>query len=220
MIPVVVEETARGERAWDIYSRLLQDRIIFLGGPVYDRMAAIVVAELLFLEAADPVRDIHMYVNSPGGSVTAGLAIYDTMQFVKPDIRTYSIGQSASMGAVLLAAGTAGKRYCLPNSRVLIHQPLGGAEGQASDIAISAKEILGTRERLNEILALHTKQPIERIQKDTDRDFWLSSQQAVEYGLADKILERREGEPPLHHPKLPDGPLGPTPGAAPSAGTA
>lgn len=193
LVPIVVEQTARGERSFDIYSRLLKERVIFLVGQVEDYMANLVVAQLLFLESENPDKDIHLYINSPGGSVTAGMSIYDTMQFIKPDVSTMCIGQAASMGALLLAGGAAGKRYCLPHSRVMIHQPLGGFQGQASDIAIHAKEILSIREKLNKILAHHTGQPLEKIQQDTDRDNFLSSQQAVEYGLIDKVLTSRNG---------------------------
>ncbi|WAR46993.1 ATP-dependent Clp endopeptidase proteolytic subunit ClpP [Methylomonas rapida] len=191
MVPIVVEQTARGERSFDIYSRLLKERVIFLVGQVEDYMANLVVAQLLFLESENPDKDIHLYINSPGGSVTAGMSIYDTMQFIKPDVSTMCIGQAASMGALLLAGGAAGKRYCLPHSRVMIHQPLGGFQGQASDIAIHAKEILSIRDKLNKILAHHTGQPLEKIQQDTDRDNFLSSEQAVEYGLIDKVLSSR-----------------------------
>lgn len=191
LVPMVVEQTARGERAYDIYSRLLKERVIFLVGPVEDYMANLVVAQLLFLESENPDKDIHLYINSPGGVVTAGLAIYDTMQFIKPDVSTMCIGQAASMGALLLAGGAAGKRYCLPHSRMMIHQPLGGFQGQASDIDIHAKEILAVRERLNKILAKHTGQAIETIQNDTDRDNFMGGQQAVEYGLIDAVLEAR-----------------------------
>ena len=191
LVPIVVEQTARGERSFDIYSRLLKERVIFLVGQVEDYMANLVVAQLLFLESENPDKDIHLYINSPGGSVTAGMSIYDTMQFIKPDVSTMCIGQAASMGALLLAGGAAGKRYCLPHSRVMIHQPLGGFQGQASDIAIHAKEILSIRDKLNKILAHHTGQPLEKIQQDTDRDNFLSSEQAVEYGLIDKVLANR-----------------------------
>lgn len=187
-IPYVIEQNERGERAYDIYSRLLKDRIIFLGTPIDDNVANAVIAQLLFLESEDPDKDIHVYVNSPGGSVTAGLAIYDTMQLVKPDVATICVGQAASMGAVLLAAGAAGKRYGLPHSRIMIHQPLGGVQGQAADIDIQAKEILRMKQRLNEILQTHTGQTLEKIEKDTDRDYFLSSEQAVEYGLIDKVV--------------------------------
>lgn len=191
MVPMVVEQTARGERAYDIYSRLLKERVIFLVGPVEDHMANLVVAQLLFLESENPDKDVHLYINSPGGSVTAGLSIYDTMQFIKPDVSTLCIGQAASMGAVLLAGGAKGKRYCLPHSRTMIHQPLGGFQGQASDIEIHAREIMEARERLNTILARHTGQTLERIREDTDRDFFLSAEQSVEYGLVDEVLEER-----------------------------
>lgn len=187
-IPYVIEQNERGERAYDIYSRLLKDRIIFLGTPIDDNVANAIIAQLLFLESEDPDKDIHIYVNSPGGSVTAGLAIYDTMQLVKPDVTTICVGQAASMGAVLLAAGAAGKRYGLPHSRIMIHQPLGGVQGQAADIDIQAREILRMKQRLNEILQRHTGQTLEKIEKDTDRDYFLSSEQAVEYGLIDKVV--------------------------------
>lgn len=191
LVPIVVEQSARGERAFDIYSRLLKERVIFLVGPVEDYMANLVVAQLLFLESENPDKDIHLYINSPGGVVSAGLAIYDTMQFIKPDVSTLCIGQAASMGALLLAGGAPGKRYCLPHSRMMIHQPLGGFQGQASDIEIHAREMLATRERLNRILALHTGQPIEKIQIDTDRDNFMSGEDAVNYGLIDKVLTKR-----------------------------
>ena len=191
LVPMVVEQSARGERAYDIYSRLLKDRVIFLGGPIDDYVANLIVAQLLFLESENPDKDISIYVNSPGGVVTAGLAIYDTMQFIKPDVSTMCIGQAASMGALLLAAGAAGKRYCLPNARVMIHQPLGGVQGQASDIAIHAEETLKIRTRLNQILAKHTGQPEEVIAKDTDRDNFMSADRAQKYGLVDKILGTR-----------------------------
>lgn len=191
LVPIVVEQTARGERSYDIYSRLLKERVIFLVGQVEDYMANLVVAQLLFLESENPDKDIHLYINSPGGSVTAGMSIYDTMQFIKPDVSTMCIGQAASMGALLLAGGAAGKRYCLPHSRVMIHQPLGGFQGQASDFDIHAREILAIRDRLNKILAHHTGQPLEKIQQDTDRDNFLSSEQAVNYGLIDKVLTSR-----------------------------
>ena len=193
LVPMVVEQTSRGERAYDIYSRLLKERVIFLVGPVEDHMANLVVAQLLFLESENPDKDIHLYINSPGGSVTAGLSIYDTMQFIKPDVSTMCIGQAASMGAVLLAGGQKGKRYALPHSRTMIHQPLGGFQGQATDIEIHAKEILEVRERLNAILAKHTGQPLERIQQDTDRDFFLSATESVDYGLIDSVMEARGG---------------------------
>ena len=191
LVPMVVEQNARGERAYDIYSRLLKERVIFLVGPVEDYMANLVVAQLLFLESENPDKDIHLYINSPGGSVTAGMAIYDTMQFIKPDVSTVCIGQAASMGALLLAGGAAGKRYALPNSRVMIHQPLGGYQGQATDIEIHTKEILTIREKLNRILAHHTGQDFDTIANDTDRDIFLAANQAVEYGLIDAVLERR-----------------------------
>ncbi len=191
MVPMVIETSGRGERAYDIYSRLLKERVVFLVGPVNDITANLIVAQLLFLESENPEKDIYLYINSPGGSVTAGMAIYDTMQFIKPDVSTLCIGQAASMGAFLLAAGTKDKRYCLPNSRVMIHQPMGGFQGQASDIEIHAKEILYLKQRLNEMLANHTGQPIERIERDTDRDNFLSATAAVEYGLVDKVLSSR-----------------------------
>ena len=191
LIPMVVETSGRGERAYDIYSRLLKERVVFLVGPVNDLTANLVVAQMLFLESENPDKDIHFYINSPGGAVTAGMAIYDTMQFIKPDVSTLCIGQAASMGAFLLAAGAKGKRFCLPNSRVMIHQPLGGFQGQASDIEIHAKEILFLKQRLNEMLARHTGQTMERIERDTDRDNFLSASAAVEYGLVDKVLETR-----------------------------
>ncbi|MCA1975046.1 MAG: ATP-dependent Clp endopeptidase proteolytic subunit ClpP [Caenispirillum sp.] len=191
LIPMVIEQSGRGERAYDIYSRLLKERVVFLVGPVNDVTANLIVAQLLFLESENPDKDIYFYINSPGGSVSAGLAIYDTMQFIKPDVSTLCVGQAASMGAFLLAAGAKGKRYCLPNSRVMIHQPMGGFQGQASDIEIHAKEILYLRARLNEIMARHTGQPIERIERDTDRDNFLSGPEAVEYGLVDKVLTNR-----------------------------
>ncbi len=192
MVPMVIEQSGRGERAFDIYSRLLKERVIFLVGPVNDATANLVVAQLLFLEADNPDKDIYFYINSPGGSVTAGMSIYDTMQFIKPDVSTLCIGQACSMGAFLLTAGAKGKRFALPNSRVMIHQPLGGFQGQASDIAIHAKEILSIRERLNRIMSEHTGQPLERIEKDTDRDNFLSAQEAAEYGLIDRVLTRRD----------------------------
>ncbi len=192
LVPIVVEQTARGERSFDIFSRLLKDRLIFIVGPIDDYTANLVVAQLLFLESENPDKDISIYINSPGGVVTAGLAIYDTMQFIKPDVSTMCIGQAASMGALLLAGGADGKRYCLPNSRVMIHQPLGGVQGQASDIAIHAEETLKIRTRLNKILSKHTKQPEEVIAKDTDRDNFMGPERAREYGLIDKILEHQE----------------------------
>jgi len=191
LIPMVIEQSGRGERAYDIYSRLLKERVVFLVGPVNDATANLVVAQLLFLESENPDKDIYFYINSPGGSVSAGLAIYDTMQFIKPDVSTLCVGQAASMGAFLLAAGAKGKRYCLPNSRVMIHQPMGGFQGQASDIEIHAKEILYLRAKLNEIMAKHTGQPIERIERDTDRDNFLSGAEAVDYGLVDRVLTNR-----------------------------
>lgn len=192
LVPIVIEQTARGERSFDIYSRLLKERVIFLVGQVEDYMANLVVAQLLFLESENPDKDIHLYINSPGGSVTAGMAIYDTMQFIKPDVSTMCIGQAASMGALLLTAGAAGKRYCLPHSRVMIHQPLGGFQGQASDIDIHAREILSIRDKLNRILSHHTGQSLEKIQQDTDRDNFLSASDAAEYGLIDKVLAHRQ----------------------------
>ena len=191
LVPMVVEQSARGERAYDIFSRLLKERVIFLTGQVEDNMANLIVAQLLFLESENPDKDIHLYINSPGGVVTSGLAIYDTMQFIKPDVSTMCMGQAASMGALLLAGGAAGKRYCLPHSRVMIHQPLGGFQGQASDIDIHAKEILSVRDRLNSILAKHSGQSLERVQQDTDRDNFLSAKDAAEYGLIDKVLNER-----------------------------
>ncbi len=192
LIPMVVEQTNRGERAYDIYSRLLKDNIIFVGDAIEDHLSNVVIAQLLFLEAEDPDKDIHIYINSPGGSVTAGLAIYDTMQFVKPDISTICIGQAASMAAVLLAAGEPKKRFALPNSRVILHQPMGGFSGQASDIDIHAREILRIRDRLNQILMKHTKQTKEIIERDTDRDFIMTADQSCEYGLIDQVIHRRE----------------------------
>ena len=191
LVPIVVEQTARGERAYDIYSRLLKERVIFIVGAVDDYMANIVVAQMLFLESENPEKDISLYINSPGGVVSSGLAIYDTMQFVKPDVSTICIGQAASMGAVLLASGAKGKRYCLPHARVMIHQPLGGFQGQAADMEIHAKEMLDTRDRLNKILAKHTGQSVERIKHDTDRDRFMDYSEAVKYGLVDAVLERR-----------------------------
>ncbi len=191
LIPMVIEQSGRGERAYDIYSRLLKERVVFLVGPVNEVTANLIVAQLLFLESENPDKDIYFYINSPGGMVSAGLAIYDTMQFVKPDVSTLCVGQAASMGALLLAAGAKGKRYCLPNSRVMIHQPMGGFQGQASDVEIHAREILYLKQRLNEIMAKHTGQPIERIARDTDRDNFLSADAAVEYGLVDRVLTAR-----------------------------
>jgi len=192
LIPYVIKQSARGERSYDIYSRLLEERVVFLIGQVEDYTANSIVAQLLFLESENPEKDIHFYINSPGGSVTAGLAIYDTMQFIKPDVSTLCIGQAASMGALLLAGGAESKRYCLPHSRLMIHQPLGGFQGQATDIDIHAREILKVRERLNIILAKHTKQPLETIQKDTDRDNFMEAEMAVEYGLVDAVLSTRQ----------------------------
>jgi ATP-dependent Clp protease protease subunit len=194
LVPIVIEQTARGERSFDIYSRLLKERVIFLVGPVEDHMANLVVAQLLFLESENPDKDIHLYINSPGGAVTAGLSIYDTMQFIRPDVSTMCIGQAASMGALLLAGGAKGKRYCLPNSRMMIHQPLGGFQGQASDIEIHAKEILLLRERLNTILSRHTGQTLEKIAEDTERDNFMGGEASVAYGLVDSVLSNRQGE--------------------------
>jgi len=195
LVPMVVEQSDRGERAYDIYSRLLKDRIIFIGSPIDDIIANLVIAQLLFLQQEDPGRDINIYVNTPGGAVTAGLAIYDTMQFVKPDINTFCVGQATSMGAVLLAAGAKGKRHALPNSRVMIHQPWGGVQGQASDISIQAKEILKMRDRINEILAKHTGQELKKVQKDTDRDYFMSAKEAEDYGAIDEaIISMGEGK--------------------------
>ncbi len=191
LIPYVIEQSQRGERAFDIYSRLLRDRIIFLGSEVVDEVANVVIAQLLFLEAEDSEKDIHLYINSPGGSVTSGMAIYDTMQFVRPDISTTCVGQAASMGAWLLAAGARGKRTALSNSRILIHQPMGGTQGQATDIDIQAREILNTRERMNRILAAHTGRQIEQIAKDTDRDYYMSGEEAREYGIVDRVVSQR-----------------------------
>ncbi len=191
LIPMVVEQTNRGERAYDIFSRLLKDNIIFIGTPIDDGLANLVVAQLLFLEAEDPEKEISIYINSPGGSVTAGLAIYDTLQFIRPDVTTYCLGQAASMAAVLLAAGSPGKRFALPNSRVVIHQPSGGAQGQATDINIQAKEILRTRQRLNEIVAKHTGQDIAKIEQDVERDFIMTAEVAREYGIIDQVIDRR-----------------------------
>ena len=191
LVPMVVEQSARGERAYDIYSRLLKERVIFIVGEVEDHMSNLIVAQLLFLESENPDKDIHLYINSPGGSVTAGMAIYDTMQFIKPDVSTICMGQACSMGAFLLTAGAQGKRFCLPNSRVMIHQPLGGFRGQASDIAIHAQEILKIRSRLNECMAKHTGQPLERVEKDTDRDNFMGAEEARQYGLIDAVLEKR-----------------------------
>ncbi len=192
LIPMVVEQSSRGERAYDIYSRLLKDRIIFLGDSVDDAVANIVIAQMLFLESEDPDKDINLYINSPGGVITAGMAIYDTMQYIRPDIVTICVGQNSSMAALLLAAGAKGKRYALPHSRIMIHQPLGGAQGQASDIDIQAREILKIRDLLNQILSQHTNQPIERIRQDTERDFFMTPEEAKEYGIIDKIITTRE----------------------------
>ena len=192
LVPMVIESTGRTERAYDIYSRLLKDRIVFIGTPIDDNIANIVIAQMLFLEAENPEKDIALYVNSPGGSITAGLAIYDTMQYIKPDVATLCVGQAASMGAVLLAAGTDGKRFALPNSRILIHQPWGGAQGQASDIAIQAKEILRIKDRLNQILAEHTGQELDKIVSDADRDFIMDAEEAKKYGLVDQVISQRE----------------------------
>ncbi|MER3445794.1 MAG: ATP-dependent Clp endopeptidase, proteolytic subunit ClpP [Candidatus Dadabacteria bacterium] len=191
-VPIVIEQTNRGERAYDIFSRLLKDRIVFIGSPITDAVADTVIAQLLFLESENPEKDIYVYVNSPGGHVTAGLAMYDTMQYIKPDVATICIGQAASMAAVLLAAGTKGKRYALPHARVMLHQVLGGVEGQAADIEIHAKEILRVREEINRILSKHTGQPLERISKDTERDFFLTAKDALEYGIVDAIIAKRE----------------------------
>lgn len=192
LIPIVVEQSSRGERAYDIYSRLLKDNIIFLGTPVNDDVANVIIAQMLFLEAEDPEKDIWLYINSPGGSVTAGLAIYDTIQFVKPDVSTICMGQAASMSAMLLACGAPGKRFALPNSRIVIHQPLGGFQGQASDISIQAEEILRVKRRMNEILAKHTGQSVKVVEQDSDRDFIMEASEALKYGMVDKILERRD----------------------------
>ncbi len=194
LVPMVVEQSARGERAYDIYSRLLKERVIFLVGPVEDQVANLIVAQLLFLESENPDKDIHFYINSPGGSVTAGMAIYDTMQFIKPHVSTMCIGQAASMGAFLLAAGERGKRFALPNSRVMIHQPLGGFQGQASDIEIHAREILQLKDKLNRMLAEHTGQSLEKIEQDTDRDNFMSAEEAADYGIIDEVLSRRASE--------------------------
>ncbi|MBW2066046.1 MAG: ATP-dependent Clp endopeptidase proteolytic subunit ClpP [Deltaproteobacteria bacterium] len=192
LVPIVIEQSSRGERAYDIYSRLLKERIIFLGEQITDDMANIVIAQMLFLESEDPAKDVNIYINSPGGSVTAGLAIYDTMQYIKPDVTTICMGQSTSMAALLLAAGTKGKRYALPHSRIMIHQPLGGVEGQATDIDIQAREILKTKDIVHRILAKHTGQPIEKIRGDTERDFFMNSEQALEYGIIDKVITERQ----------------------------
>jgi ATP-dependent Clp protease protease subunit len=191
VVPFVIEQDGRGERSYDIYSRLLKDRIVFLGSPIEDHVASVVIAQLLFLEAEDPERDIFLYINSPGGSVSAGLGIYDTMQYIKPDVATICMGMAASMGALLLAAGAAGKRSALPNSRIMIHQPMGGSHGQAADIEIYAREILTLRERLNEILSKHTKKDIKTIERDTDRNFFMSAEEAREYGIVDEVIDKR-----------------------------
>jgi ATP-dependent Clp protease protease subunit len=192
LVPIVIEQTHRGERAYDIYSRLLKDRIIFIGDAIDDTFANLIIAQLLFLESEDPEKDINIYINSPGGVITAGLAIYDTIQYIKPDVSTLCMGQAASMGAVLLAAGTKGKRFALPHARIMIHQPLGGFQGQATDIDIQAREILRMREELNQILAFHTSQSIDKISVDTERDFFMSGAQSVEYGIVDKVVEKKE----------------------------
>ena len=191
LVPMVVEQSSRGERAYDIYSRLLKERVVFLVGQVEDHMANLIVAQLLFLESENPDKDIHLYINSPGGSVTAGLSIYDTMQFIKPDVSTMCIGQAASMGAFLLAAGAEGKRYCLPNARTMIHQPSGGAQGQATDIHIQSQEILKIKQRLNNLLATHTGQPVDKVEQDTERDNFMSADESKEYGLVDEVLDKR-----------------------------
>jgi ATP-dependent Clp protease protease subunit len=197
LVPMVVEQTSRGERSYDIFSRLLKERVVFVVGPVEDQVANLVVAQLLFLESENPDKDIHLYINSPGGSVSAGLSMYDTMQFIRSDVSTICMGQAASMGAFLLSGGAKGKRFCLPHSRMMIHQPLAGFQGQASDIDIHAREVLATKDRLNKLLAHHTGQPLERIEQDTDRDYFMSGSEAVDYGLIDSVLERREdSEPP------------------------
>jgi len=195
LVPIVVEQTNRGERAYDIFSRLLKDRIIFIGTPIDDGISNLVIAQLLFLEAEDPEKDIHLYINSPGGVVTSGLAIYDTMQYIKPDVSTICIGQAASMGALLLSAGKQGKRFALPHARILIHQPLGGFQGQATDVDIQAKEILRLREKLNELLVKHTGRPLEKIQQDTERDFFMSPEQARDYGIVDEVIVSKDSEP-------------------------
>ena len=192
LIPIVIEQSSRGERAYDIYSRLLKDRIVFLGNQVHDDMANTIIAQMLFLESEDPDKDINIYINSPGGSVTAGMAIYDTMQYIKPDVATICMGQATSMGALLLAAGVKGKRYALPHARIMIHQPLGGAQGQATDIDIQAKEIMKIKETILDLLVKHTGRPMEKIRVDTERDYFMSSEEALEYGIIDKIIEKRE----------------------------
>jgi ATP-dependent Clp protease protease subunit len=192
LIPMVVEQTSRGERSYDIYSRLLKERVVFIVGPVEDQVSNLIVAQLLYLESENPDKDIHLYINSPGGSVSSGLSIYDTMQFVRPEVSTICVGQAASMGAFLLSGGAKGKRFCLPHSRMMIHQPLAGFQGQASDIDIHAREVLATKDRLNKLLAKHTGQPLERVETDTDRDYFMSAPEAVEYGLIDTVLEQRQ----------------------------
>ena len=194
LVPIVIEQTGRGERAYDIYSRLLRDRIVMLGGPINDDVSSLIVAQLLFLESEDPEKDIYIYINSPGGSVTAGLAIYDTMQYVKPDVSTLCVGQAASMGAWLLASGAKGKRYALPHARIMIHQPLGGVQGQAADIDIQAREILRLREQMNNIMVKHTGQSLKKVEKDTDRDLFMTGKQSVEYGLIDEVIASRPGK--------------------------
>ncbi len=197
LIPIVIEQSSRGERAWDIYSRLLRDRIVFLGTAISDDIANVIIAQMLFLESEDPDKDIHFYINSPGGLVTAGLAIYDTMQYIKPKVETLCMGQAASMAAILLTAGQKGKRFALPHARIMLHQPMGGFQGQATDVEIQAKEILRLREDLNQILVNHTERPVEQIQKDTDRDFFMSGAQAKEYGLIDEVILERGADRPL-----------------------
>ncbi len=197
LIPIVIEQSSRGERAWDIYSRLLRDRIVFLGTSISDDIANVIIAQMLFLESEDPDKDIHFYINSPGGLVTAGLAIYDTMQYIKPKVETLCMGQAASMAAILLAAGQKGKRFSLPHARIMLHQPMGGFQGQATDVDIQAKEILRLREDLNQILVTHTERPVEQIQRDTDRDFYMSGEQAKEYGLIDEVIQERGADRPL-----------------------
>ena len=197
LIPIVIEQSSRGERAWDIYSRLLRDRIVFLGTAISDDIANVIIAQMLFLESEDPDKDIHFYINSPGGLVTAGLAIYDTMQYIKPKVETLCMGQAASMAAILLAAGQKGKRFSLPHARIMLHQPMGGFQGQATDVDIQAKEILRLREDLNQILVTHTERPVEQIQRDTDRDFYMSGVQAKEYGLIDEVIQERGADRPL-----------------------
>jgi ATP-dependent Clp protease protease subunit len=197
LIPIVIEQSSRGERAWDIYSRLLRDRIVFLGTAISDDIANVIIAQMLFLESEDPDKDIHFYINSPGGLVTAGLAIYDTMQYIKPKVETLCMGQAASMAAILLAAGQKGKRFSLPHARIMLHQPMGGFQGQATDVDIQAKEILRLREDLNQILVTHTERPVEQIQRDTDRDFYMSGEQAKEYGLIDEVILERGADRPL-----------------------